>query len=242
LSTFAPPRHSFAVLPFVNISGDKEQEYFSDGLTEELLNSLSRINELQVAARTSSFDFKGKELDLPTVAHSLNVASVLEGSVRRSGDRIRITAQLNNATTDFHLWSQTTTEIPAICATAADRDRNRSRGRAKSDVAQRIGGAVVNAAPIAELIFAGVRDKAATASDETHRRRMRHLGMGVQGTPCRRILGNLLQKRARPHGRALDCVARESAQGVLTRSWFATTNTLRVHQTCLSVCRHASGS
>jgi TolB-like protein len=106
-ATFSPPPHSIAVLPFVNISGDKEQEYFSDGLTEELLDSLSRINELQVAARTSSFYFKGKDVDLGTVAHKLNVASVLEGSVRRSGNTVRITAQLNNAVTGYHLWSQT---------------------------------------------------------------------------------------------------------------------------------------
>jgi len=106
-TAFTPPPLSVAVLPFVNISGDKEQEYFSDGLTEELLNSLSRINQLQVAARTSSFYFKGKDVDLPTVAHKLNVASVLEGSVRRSGNKIRITAQLNNAATGFNLWSQT---------------------------------------------------------------------------------------------------------------------------------------
>jgi TolB-like protein len=104
---FAPPAHSIAVLPFVNISGDQEQEYFSEGLTEELLNSLSRINELQVAARTSSFYFKGEHADLATIAHKLNVASVLEGSVRRSGHTVRITAQLNNAVTGFHLWSQT---------------------------------------------------------------------------------------------------------------------------------------
>jgi TolB-like protein/tetratricopeptide (TPR) repeat protein len=94
------------VLPFVNISGDKEQEYFSDGLTEELLSSLSRINELQVAAGTSAFSFKGKDSDIGTIARKLNVASVLEGSVRRSGHRIRITAQLNNAVTGFHIWSQ----------------------------------------------------------------------------------------------------------------------------------------
>jgi TolB-like protein/Flp pilus assembly protein TadD len=106
-TAFAPPPHSIAVLPFVNMSGDKEQEYFSDGLSEELLNSLSRISELQVAARTSSFYFKGEHADLPTIAHKLNVASVLEGSVRRSGQTIRITAQLNNAVTGFHLWSQT---------------------------------------------------------------------------------------------------------------------------------------
>ena len=104
---FAPPRHSIAVLPFVNMSGDKGQEYFSDGLSEELLNSLARIDELQVAARTSSFYFKGEHTDLPTIAHKLNVASVLEGSVRRSGHTVRVTAQLNNAVTGFHLWSQT---------------------------------------------------------------------------------------------------------------------------------------
>ncbi len=105
--TFAPPPHSIAVLPFVNISGDASQEYFSDGLTEELLNSLSRINELQVAARTSSFSFQGEHPDIATVARRLNVASVLEGSVRRSGHTVRITAQLDNAVTGFHIWSQT---------------------------------------------------------------------------------------------------------------------------------------
>jgi TolB-like protein len=106
-STFNPPAHSIAVLPFANMSGVKEQDYFSDGLSEELLNSLARINELQVAARTSSFYFKGEHADLATIAHKLNVASVLEGSVRRSGHTIRVTAQLNNAVTGYHLWSQT---------------------------------------------------------------------------------------------------------------------------------------
>ncbi|MEA3141720.1 MAG: hypothetical protein QOK23_3889 [Gammaproteobacteria bacterium] len=106
-AAFSPPPHSIAVLPFVNISGDKEQEYFSDGLTEELLNSLSRINELQVAARTSSFSFHGGHPDIATVAHKLNVAAVLEGSVRRSAHTVRITAQLVNGITGFHLWSET---------------------------------------------------------------------------------------------------------------------------------------
>ena len=106
-AAFNPPPHSIAVLPFVNMSGDKEQEYFSEGLTEEILNSLSRINELQVAARTSSFSFQGEHADVAAVAHKLNVASVLEGSVRRSGQTIRVTAQLNNGVTGFHLWSQT---------------------------------------------------------------------------------------------------------------------------------------
>src|SRR4029077_6283434 len=104
---FSPPPHSIAVLPFVNMSGDKEQDYFSDGLSEELLNDLSRINELQVAARTSSFSFKGKDTDIGTIARKLNVGAVLEGSVRRSTHSVRVTAQLNNAMTGFHMWSQT---------------------------------------------------------------------------------------------------------------------------------------
>jgi len=106
-TAFSPPPHSIAVLPFVNMSGDKEQEYFSDGLTEEILNSLARINELQVSARTSSFSFKGKDVKIGTIARELNVASILEGSVRRAGNTVRVTAQLNNAVTGFHLWSQT---------------------------------------------------------------------------------------------------------------------------------------
>jgi TolB-like protein len=104
---FAPPPHSIAVLPFVNMSGDKEQEYFAEGLAEELLNSLARINALQVAARTSSFSFAGEHPDIATVAHKLNVGAVLEGSVRRSGHTIRVTTQLINAVTGFHLWSET---------------------------------------------------------------------------------------------------------------------------------------
>jgi TolB-like protein len=104
---FNPPPHSIAVLPFANMSGDKDQEYFSDGLTEELLNSLAEINELQVAARTSAFSFKGTNTDIGTIARKLNVGAVLEGSVRRSAHTIRITAQLINAVTGFHLWSKT---------------------------------------------------------------------------------------------------------------------------------------
>jgi TolB-like protein/Flp pilus assembly protein TadD len=105
-TAFNPPPHSIAVLPFVNLSGDREQEYFSDGLTEELLNSLAEINELQVAARTSSFSFK-EHPDIASVAHKLNVGAVLEGSVRRSAHTVRITAQLINTVTGFHLWSKT---------------------------------------------------------------------------------------------------------------------------------------
>lgn len=98
---------SIAVLPFVNMSNDKEQEYFSDGLAEELLNELAKIPGLHVTARTSSFQFKGKNEDLRVIAKKLNVANILEGSVRKEGKHVRITAQLINATDGFHLWSQT---------------------------------------------------------------------------------------------------------------------------------------
>ena len=99
--------NSIAVLPFVNMSSDEEQEYFSEGLSEELLNLLARIPELKVAARTSSFSFKDKDLEIPEIASRLNVAHVLEGSVRKQGNQIRITAQLIQADNGFHLWSET---------------------------------------------------------------------------------------------------------------------------------------
>ena len=99
--------NSIAVLPFVNMSSDKEQEYFSDGISEELLNLLAKIPQLQVTARTSSFSFKGKDIKIPDIARQLHVAHVLEGSVRKAGNSVRITAQLIRAGTDTHLWSQT---------------------------------------------------------------------------------------------------------------------------------------
>jgi TolB-like protein len=98
---------SIAVLPFVNMSGDPDQEYFSDGITEEILNTLVAIDDLRVAGRTSSFSFKGKDVDLPTIGEQLNVTNILEGSVRRSGNQLRITAQLVSAADGFHLWSHT---------------------------------------------------------------------------------------------------------------------------------------
>lgn len=103
----AVSEQSIAVLPFVNMSDDASNEYFSDGLSEELLNLLARIPQLHVAARTSSFSFKGEKIDIPTVAAKLNVANVLEGSVRKAGNRIRITAQLVKAANGYHLWSET---------------------------------------------------------------------------------------------------------------------------------------
>ena len=98
---------SIAVLPFVDMSSGKDQEYFSDGISEELLNLLAKIPQLHVAARTSSFSFKGKNAPVPEIARTLLVAHVLEGSVRKSGDQVRITAQLIRAVDGYHVWSET---------------------------------------------------------------------------------------------------------------------------------------
>jgi TolB-like protein len=104
--TTAEITRSIAVLPFVNMSGDAEQEYFSDGITEEILNALAGIRELAVTSRTSAFAFKGKSISIPAIAKELGVAHVLEGSVRKSGERLRITAQLIDVASDRHLWSE----------------------------------------------------------------------------------------------------------------------------------------
>jgi adenylate cyclase len=100
------PQKSIAVLPFINMSNDPDQEFFSDGMAEEILNSLSHLNNLKVAGRTSSFQFKGKNIDLREVGEKLGVSTVLEGSVRRQGNKLRITAQLINVEDGFHLWSE----------------------------------------------------------------------------------------------------------------------------------------
>jgi TolB-like protein/tetratricopeptide (TPR) repeat protein len=106
-STFAPPAHSVAVLAFTNMSGDPKDDYFSDGLSEELLNTLAAVPGLQVAARTSSFSFKGKDEAVADMARKLNVGAILEGSVRRDHSHVRISTELINAVTGFQLWSQT---------------------------------------------------------------------------------------------------------------------------------------
>jgi len=98
---------SIAVLPFADMSPDKDQEYFSDGISEELLNLLAKIPELRVVARTSSFSFKGKDVKVADVARELNVAHILEGSVRKAGNEVRVTAQLIDARSDTHMWSET---------------------------------------------------------------------------------------------------------------------------------------
>jgi TolB-like protein/class 3 adenylate cyclase/Flp pilus assembly protein TadD len=101
------PQPSIVVLPFVNMSSAADNEYFADGLSEELLNVLAKIRGLRVISRTSAFSFKGQKIDLPTIAQRLGVAHVLEGSVRRAGNRVRITAQLIKVENDSHLWSET---------------------------------------------------------------------------------------------------------------------------------------
>jgi TolB-like protein/Tfp pilus assembly protein PilF len=105
-ATPAAQQPSIAVLPFANMSGDKEQEYFSDGLSEEIINALVKIPGLKVIARTSAFAFKGQNTDIRKIAETLGVANVLEGSVRRSGNRIRVAAQLITAADGSHLWSE----------------------------------------------------------------------------------------------------------------------------------------
>lgn len=110
-STELPPQElqskpSIAVLPFTNLSADPENEYFCDGLAEELLNALAKIDQLKVAARTSTFSFKGKNAPVSEIAKALNVNTIMEGSVRKSGNRVRITAQVINAADGYHLWSE----------------------------------------------------------------------------------------------------------------------------------------
>jgi pentatricopeptide repeat protein len=109
---------SIAVLPFVNMSNDPDQEYFSEGMAEEILNSLVHLADLKVAGRTSSFQFRGKNIDLREVGEKLGVSTVLEGSVRKQGNRLRVTAQLINVEDGFHLWSErydgTTDDVFAI--------------------------------------------------------------------------------------------------------------------------------
>ena len=98
---------SIAVLPFIDMSANKDQEYFSDGISEELLNLLAKVPELRVISRSSAFSYKGKDVKLAQVAQELNVAHILEGSVRKAGNKVRITAQLIDARSDTHLWSET---------------------------------------------------------------------------------------------------------------------------------------
>lgn len=140
---------SVAVLPFVAMSRGEDDEYFADGLTEEILNSLTRVPELLVTARTSSFHFKGKEIPVPEIAERLGVAHVVEGSVRRSGDKLRVTAQLIRATDGFHLWSEN-----------YDRDAADTFG-VQTDIAEKIASALgifLDDATLEKMRSAGLRN------------------------------------------------------------------------------------
>ena len=106
-SQFNPPEKSIAVLPFLDLSQSKDQEYFCDGISEEILHALAKVDGLRVTGRTSSFSFKGTSVNARKVGEKLNVENVLEGSLRREGNRVRITAELINARSGFHLWSET---------------------------------------------------------------------------------------------------------------------------------------
>jgi TolB-like protein len=143
---------SVAVLPFVAMSRGEDDEYFADGLTEEILNSLTRVPELLVTARTSAFFFKGKDIPVPEIAGQLGVAHVVEGSVRRDGDRLRVTAQLIRAADGFHLWSKN-----------YDRETADTFG-VQTDIAEEISsalGVVLDDELLAQMSDAGVRDPAA---------------------------------------------------------------------------------
>ena len=107
ITASSPPEKSIAVLPFLHLSETKDQEYFCDGMSEEILEALAKVEGLRVVARTSSFSFKGKSVNAREVGEKLNVANVLEGSLRREGDRVRVTAELINARSGFHLWTET---------------------------------------------------------------------------------------------------------------------------------------
>jgi TolB-like protein len=102
----AAPPYSIAVLPFTNMSSDKDQDYFAEGISKDLLNLLPRVQPSRLAARTSSFALQGKGLDIPEIAARLHVANVLEGSVRKAGDEVRITAQLVRASDGYEIWSK----------------------------------------------------------------------------------------------------------------------------------------
>jgi len=143
---------SVAVLPFVAMSRGEDDEYFADGLTEEILNSLTRVPELLVTARTSAFHFKGQDIPVPEIAAALGVAHVVEGSVRRDGDRLRVTAQLIRADDGFHLWSKN-----------YDRETADTFG-VQTDIAEEISsalGVVLDDKQLAQMRDAGIRDPGA---------------------------------------------------------------------------------
>ena len=124
-----PERPTIAVLPFTNMSGDPEQEYFSDGISEDIITALSKLRWFFVIARNSSFIYKGKSVHLKQIGEELGVAYVVEGSVHKNGERVRITVQLNDVATGSHIWAKRTTGIPPTFSPCRTRSRRRSSRR-----------------------------------------------------------------------------------------------------------------
>src|SRR5439155_7705171 len=145
-ATNGPQQNSIAVLPFDNFSGDADSDYLSDGLTEEITTALSRIHGLKVAARNSAFTFKGQGDDARAIGAALRVSTLLEGSVRKAGKQIRVTAQLINVADGFHLWSETyDRSVDDIFAVQEEIARR---------IAERLQGQTNGAAPVARTVNA----------------------------------------------------------------------------------------
>ena len=156
-SNLAPDSKSVAVLAFANLSDDKANEYFSDGISEELLNVLAKVPGLKVTARTSAFFFKGKQVPLAEIAQQLGVAYVVEGSVRKAGDRVRITAQLIKAADGFNVWSDKFRSRPEGHLRGAGRDRGADRAEPASDDGRELPGAKAAINPEAFELYVQAR-------------------------------------------------------------------------------------
>ena len=136
-----PSLNSIAVLPFVDLSPKRDQEYFCDGMTEEIIDALTRAGAFRVVARTSSFAFKGKQQDIREIGRKLDVGAVLEGSVRKDGDRLRVTAQLISVADGYHLWSETYERELKDVFTVQDEISRAIVDTLRQKLPQRVGGA-----------------------------------------------------------------------------------------------------
>ena len=151
------PRLSIVVLPFANLSDDPEQQYFADGITEDLTTDLSRIAGMLVISRNTAFTYQDKPVDTKQIGRELGVRYVLEGSVRRSGNRVRVNAQLIDAETDAHLWAERFDGDTGDLFAAARRDHEPDRGRAQPRTGRRGGRPPDRASRRAGLHFSGTR-------------------------------------------------------------------------------------
>jgi TolB-like protein/class 3 adenylate cyclase/Tfp pilus assembly protein PilF len=184
----APPL-SIAVLPFVNMSRDEENEYFADGLSEELLNVLAKIRGLRVTSRTSAFSFKGKDIDIPTIAQKLGVAHILEGSVRTAGKRVRVTAQLIEVAKDSHLWSETyDRQLDDIFAVQDDIAQ-----QVVQELRARLLGAPADAKAVAATVIAEVQEASKGRSENSEAYRLYLQGQFFRGQLNREAAARAVQ-------------------------------------------------